>query len=429
MLDTTLFEKGDVVAVALSGGKDSVCLLDLLLKNANRLEISVKAINIDHSIRGIESENDSKFVKDYCDRFNVPLYFKKVDAVAYSKQNGYSLEQGARELRYLVFKEAVESGFCTKVATAHHASDNFETVLFNLFRGSGVQGLTGIKPISNSVIRPLLDVTRQEIDEYATFNDLQFVEDSTNFVPDYTRNYIRLNLVPIILEKFSGAVNSVSRLSKTLQEEDEFLNDLASSVINKKDGNLCLSTTLNPVIFKRATILVLKELGLVKDYEKVHIESVFSLISLKNGSQISLPNSIICVREYDSVVFYKNREILDAPTYNFGVGEFDFNENIVKITPCKERQNGLYIDANKVPKTAVIRKRQNGDTFTKFSGGTKKLKDYLIDKKIPKLKRDELVVIASGSDILAIFGVEISEKVKVENSTTNLLKLEFLKKE
>ncbi len=428
MLDVSLFNSGDIVAVALSGGKDSMCLLNLLLENAQKLGITVKAVNIDHSIRKIESENDSKFVKTYCQSLNVPLFFKKVDAINYSKQNGYSLEQGARELRYLVFKEAIESGFCTKIATAHHANDNFETVLFNMFRGSGVQGLTGIKAISNGVVRPLINATRNEIDEYVLKHSIPFVEDSTNLNADYTRNYIRLNIVPKILEKFNGAIDSVSRLTKTLQEEDEFLNDLAKNVIAMREGNFCLPTTLQSVIFKRATLLVLKELGITKDYEKAHIDGVFSLLNLKNGSQISLPNGIICVREYDSVVFYKNYQPLTAPIYNFKVGKFDFDGFSIKIEPCLQRESGLFIDENKVPKTAVIRNRQNGDVFTKFGGGTKKLKDYLIDKKIPKLKRDSLVVLASGNEILAIFGVEISDKVKVDEFTKSVLKLSITKK-
>ena len=423
MLDVSLFKNGDVVGVALSGGKDSMCLLDMLLKNASNLGITVKAVNVDHSIRGIESENDSNFVKNYCQSLNVPLYFKKVDAVAFSKENGYSLEQGARELRYSVFKEAIESGFCTKIATAHHANDNFETVLFNMFRGSGVQGLSGIKAVSNGVIRPLLNASRNDIDAYALRSNIPFVEDSSNLSTDYTRNYIRLNVVPLILEKFNGAINSVNRLTQTISEEDEFLNELAKKVIAKKDGNLCLPTSLEPVIFKRATLLILKELGVTKDYEKVHIDSAFSLLLLKNGSQITLPNGIICVREYDYVTFYKDLKTTLSPTYNFSVGEFNFNGTTIKIERTEKREDGLFIDENKVPKNCVIRTRQNGDVFTKFGGGTKKLKDYLIDKKIPKLKRDSLIVLASDNEILAIFGVEISDKVKCDSQTKNILKL------
>lgn len=423
MLDVSLFKNGDVVGVALSGGKDSMCLLDMFLKNAGNLGITIKAVNVDHSIRGIESENDSEFVKNYCQSFNVPLYFKKVDAVAFSKENGYSIEQGARELRYSVFKDAIESGFCTKIATAHHANDNFETVLFNIFRGSGVQGLSGIKAVSNGVIRPLLNASRNDIDAYAKNNNIPFVEDSSNLSADYTRNYIRLNVVPLILEKFNGAINSVNRLTQTISEEDEFLNELAKKVIAKKDGNLCLPTSLEPVIFKRATLLILKELGVTKDYEKVHIDSAFSLLSLKNGSQITLPNGIICVREYDYVTFYKDLKTTLSPTYNFSVGEFNFNGTTIKIERTEKRENGLFIDENKVPKNCVIRTRQNGDVFTKFGGGTKKLKDYLIDKKIPKLKRDSLIVLASDNEILAIFGVEISDKVKCDSQTKNILHL------
>ncbi len=423
MLNNSLINKGETVAVALSGGKDSMFLLHNLLLIKDELQLNIKAVNVDHSIRGEESISDSEFVKTYCQKLGVPLFFKKVDAVNYSKNKKLSLEQGARELRYGVFKEAVDSGFCNKIATAHHADDNFESVLFNLFRGSGISGICGIKESVGNIIRPILHVEKSEIDDFIVKNNIPYVTDSTNFDDDYTRNFIRLNLTPLIKEKFAGAVNSVNRLTKTAKKEDEFLNLCAENAVDKKGENYFLPVSLNEAIFNRATVIILKKCGLVKDYEKVHIDSVYNLTRLKNGSEVVLPKNIIAVKEYNSVVFYTQISKKCDSVYSFDLGTFDFITSTANVIIGNSNKSGLIVDANAIPKTAVIRTRRNGDTFKKFGGGTKKLKDYFIDKKIPKYYRDCIPLIANGSEILAIFGVEISSSVKTTKNTTNFLTL------
>ncbi len=431
MLNYSLINKGDTIAVALSGGKDSTFLLHLLLLCKDELQLTIKAVNIDHSIRGEESNRDSEFVKNYCQKLGVPLFFKKVDAVSYSKQNKISLEQGARELRYGVFKEAVLSGFCNKIATAHHAEDNFESVLFNLFRGSGIAGICGIKERVDYIIRPILQVEKCKIDKFIQENNVPFVTDSTNFDDDYTRNFIRLNLSPLIKEKFAGAINSVSRLSQTATKEDEFLNLCAESAIDKKGENYCLPITLNEVVFNRATILIFKKCGLIKDYEKAHVDSVYGLTKLKNGSQIVLPKNILAVKEYDYITFYSKEFKKCEAVYDFSLNSFDFiysTASVKAVKSLKQNQNALLIDGDAIPKNAVIRTRRNGDVFTKFNGGTKKLKDYFIDKKIPKLYRNCIPLIVCENQVLAIFGVEISDAIKVTDSTTNLLALTLKQK-
>ena len=253
MIDLSLIQKNQTIAVALSGGKDSMCLLTCLLALKNDYNLTIKAINIDHSIRGVESENDSLFVKNYCEKLGMPLAFFKVDAIEFSKENGYSLEQGARILRYQIFDKLLSENFADKIATAHHKSDNFETVLFNIFRGTGLKGVTGIPKQRDNFIRPLLNVTKAEIDSYIIKNNIPYVEDATNFDSDYTRNFIRNELSPKILDKFPSAEDAVYRLSQIAKEEDDFLDDLAKSYIKKENENYFISCEISPVLIKRST--------------------------------------------------------------------------------------------------------------------------------------------------------------------------------
>ncbi|MBR2376662.1 MAG: tRNA lysidine(34) synthetase TilS [Clostridia bacterium] len=413
-------EKNKVIAVALSGGKDSMCLLDLLLKSSKKLNITVKAVNIDHSIRGEESERDSNFVKDYCSKFNVPLKFFKVDAIKYSKENNLTVEEGARILRYNIFSSLLNENYADLIATAHHLSDNFETVLFNIFRGTSTKGLTGIPDKRDGFIRPLIDVTRGEIDKYISKNNIPFVEDSTNGDIDYTRNYLRNVVIPKILEKFPTAETSVKRLGEISREENDFLDDLANKNLDFNDGKYYLPVDLSPILLKRATKTILYNLGIKKDYESVHFKDVLKLTTLKSGSKINLPKNVVAVKEYNKLAFYIEGEKREVKSVKFKVGKFNFLDNtrIISATPL---DNALVFDGDKIPENAVIRTKRDGDVFKKFGGGTKKLKDYLIDKKIPRADRDNLPLVAVDNKILIIFGVEISDDIKITESTTNTL--------
>lgn len=427
MIDLSLIKKNQTIAVALSGGMDSMCLLHLLLDIKSEYNLTIKAINIDHSIRGKESEMDSLFVQTYCEKLEVPLKFFKVDATEFSKQNGYTLEQGARVLRYQIFDSLLSENFAGVIATAHHLSDNFETVLLNLFRGAGLKGLAGIPKSRNGYIRPLLNATKEEINNYVIKNSIPYTQDSTNFESDYARNYLRNEVVPKILDKFSSAETTVKRLSETASEEDEFLTNLASSYIKKGDKNYLLPCSLNAVLVKRASLTILKNLGVEKDYEAVNLNDIIKLLSLKNGSKITLPKGVVAVKEYDYINFYieeQKTEFLEVP---FEVKSYDFDKFSIVISN-KPLENSLTFDGDKIPKNAVIRTRKDGDIFKKFGGGTKKLKDFLIDKKIPRFERDNLLVLAENNQILLVFNVEISENIKVDNNTKNKLYAKIIAK-
>ncbi len=428
LIDLSRFNlKNKTVAVALSGGSDSVCLLHFLSTVSTKIGFSLKAINVEHGIRGESSINDSLFVKKLCDKESVPLLSFTVDTPAFSKAEKLSLEEGARILRYNCFREAIKSGFCDLVATAHHQSDNAETLLFNLFRGSGTEGVSGIEEMTKrGIIRPFINVSKDEITAYLKENDLSFVTDESNFDDKYTRNYLRQKVVPIIKQVFPNVEKSLARFRDIMETDADFLLEEAKKHLsfykNKVEIIPC-----HKALFSRAVIMALKFLGVKKDWEKKHIDDAFSLLEKENGKQINLLKGVVAVKEYDKIVLFKSKEqaLKELP---FFIGEQDFCGKI-QISPCpipKDLKDGFYIDVDKIPSSAVIRTKREGDVFTKFGGGTKSLGDYFTDKKIPLRERDFIPLIADGKEVLIILGVAISDKVKIDKTTNKVAKINFL---
>lgn len=446
----SLFRKGQVVGVALSGGKDSVCLLDLLLAEREKLGIGVVCINVDHGIRGENSAKDSLFVKELCERKGIPLYYRKVDCPAYCGEHKTGVEEGARILRYRVFAEAVESGFCNIVATAHHRSDNAETVLFRLFRGSGPAGLCGIKEQSENgtIVRPLLRAGREEIDRYVKEKGLSYVTDETNADSAYARNFLRNEAMPLISERFPGAEEAICRFAEILARDEEFFCGEAEKYVTVSRGEISVKSGLPYALFSRAVLSVFKRLGITENYDKRHIDLLFSLQNERNGAEADLPSGISAVNDYGKITFRKGgrKEKADAlpddgipfAKQAFSVGEQRFaiapaetGERKALFTECREEtlfpaRKTLFFDGDKIPEGGVFRTRRAGDVFTPFGGKRKKLKEYLIDKKIPARFRDGLALLCRGSEVIFICGIEISDGIKVDKSTSNMLKCYLL---
>ena len=431
------------VAVAVSGGGDSMALLHYLCAQQKKLNFKVIALNVEHGIRDEQSLKDTEFVKIYCKQNKIPLLTYSVNSIDYAKENKLSLEQSARILRYECFYTALNSQKCQVIATAHHSRDNAESVLLNLFRGTGIKGLKGILPnFEDKIIRPFLSVSKQEIEQYLSKHKIPFVTDQTNLCDDYTRNFIRLNILPKIKEIFPEVENSISRLSALVSSEDEFLDSLAEKSLIVQDNLVKIPLTLAPVLFNRGVILALKKLGVKKDWAKVHVDDVSSLTNKENGKFITLPQNVVAVREYDVITLKQNAStpLTEFNAFTFKVGSFNYNGNSFSVEECKDitkvknllnnracnTQNGkkpLFVDGDAIPKTAVIRIRQKGDKFTPFNCGSKTLSDYFTDKKIPLLMRDSYPVLADGKEILAIFGIEISQKLKINSDTKKIIKL------
>lgn len=423
-----LIKPGEVVGVGVSGGIDSMCLLHFLNANKQLLDIDVVAIHINHGIRE-ESDDEARFVVQKCREMGVRVYKFSIDAPKIAKDKRISVETAAREGRYGVFDALVKKDIIDKVALAHHQSDQAETILMHIFRGCGANGAKGMEPIRDGIyIRPMLKVSKEEINLYASTNNIEFVEDSSNADNSYTRNYVRNVLMKDILKKWPNAVEAINNFAEAVSDDDDYIQSIIDTnalLVDEKIVQMpCSYFSGSSAIYSRIVFKALALIGVTKDIERKHIEMIKDLAtSMENGKKIRLPYDIVVSKEYDYLTFENNYvekpqlsktlkcEEFEAPNYG--------NIVIKRVKTDKMNEAGaLYFDYRKVPKTARWRYREDGDVFEKFGGGTKKLKSFLIDKKIPVRLRDYIPVLADENEVYVIAGVEVSEKVRVEDVPT-----------
>ncbi len=425
--ENDLIKPGERIGVGVSGGSDSIALVHFLNSVKEELDIEVIAIHIDHGIRE-ESRDEANFVISKCKEMGVRAYKFKIDSPKIAKEKNISLETAAREGRYSIFNSLLKKDVVDKIALAHHLSDQAETILMHIFRGSGVSGARGMEAVRDKAfIRPLLNTAKEEILDYINFNSLDYVEDSSNIDNSYSRNFLRNIIMPKILSKWPGAIRAITNFGKTLKEDDDYINSQIyddAIIYEEKEAKIPLSYFLYPApIITRMIIKALKSIGVKVDFEKKHIDLIKELaFSSENGKKLSLPFEVVAIKDYDYLTLANRKKDIPDFKCEFKCGEFDVNGigklivKRVKEFPIKE--NTIYLDYRKVPKSAFWRLRKEGDIFTKFGGGTKKLKSYMIDKKIPQRKRDIIPVLADENEIYAIAGVEISEKVKMTGEPT-----------
>ena len=429
-----MIKRGQTVAVGLSGGADSVCLLLSACEKSEKLGFKTVAVNVEHGIRGQSSVNDSAFCKKLCDELGVKLYSFSVDAPDHAFKNGLSLEQAARKLRYDCFFECIEKGLCDVVAVAHHLSDNAETVLFNILRGAGLKGAAGIPASSygGKIVRPLLNCKKEDLLSYLEEKNASFVTDESNFDLNFTRNALRLDVLPNIKRYFPQAENSLVRFGAAAKEDDDYLNMLAEKELSAVPGGYAISVNAPYPLFSRALISALKKLGVEKDYEKRHVDDVFALTHNQTGKEIHLPKNVYAVKVYDRVEI-RTKSADNRPIAPFLLGETVIDRRVLKAERIEASAvvfgDGLYFDLDKLPKACVIRKKEDGDVFTKFNGQTVTLKKYLTDKKIPSVEKKSLLVLAKEKTVFAIANIEISSFIKIDKHTTNIIKLSCITKE
>lgn len=421
-----LIKKGETVGVALSGGKDSVCLLFLLKELSESIGFNLVAVNVEHGIRGESSLNDTLFCKNLCEKLSVPFKGYTVDVLSLVKKDGLSLEEAARKLRYECFYDAVKIGFCNKIACAHHKNDNVETVIFNLLRGTTVSGLRGMEEVSvdGVIVRPMLGVSKDDIDEYINRNGIDYVSDETNDDVKYTRNFIRHEVLPLLSSRFPGVYDSVERLSLSAKSDDAYLYSLAKKELVYSGGVAYISCDAPKPIFSRAAILALKALGVQKDFDNSHIAALFDLTRNQSGKQVDLLGGLYGVKEGDKIAIKRKKEKIGFLT-EFKKGIISVSDGKLVIEDAREyKKDGTnYVDYDKIPHDAVVRKRLVGDVFYKFGGGKVSLKKFLTDKKIPKDEKDKLYLVASGNIVYVIIGVEISSLCKIDENTRNIVKI------
>jgi len=421
-----LINAKEKIAVACSGGKDSMALLHFLYTHKEELGIQLAVVNVDHGIRE-NSANDSLFVIKYCEKNGIACYPYKVNAVQFAEDKKLTLEQAARECRYKIFKNLVSKKIVDKIALAHHMQDQAETILLNIFRGTGIAGASGMDYVRDDIyIRPFLNVSRAEISAYITSNDIPYVEDETNQDTDYNRNYIRNKIMPLIRSRWSNADAMIASFGKNCRQDENYIQSTISDkaiVLEDHLARVYSSYFVYPKAYVYRLILkALKGIGITHNIERKHLKLIYDMaIEADNGTKINLPEGLTVIKEYNFITFTNRNVKANKKTYPFTKGKLDVsNFGLIETFVTKKMEVDKYthlIDALKLPKNAVWRFRKDGDVFEKFGGGTKSLSDYLIDKKVPVRLRSMLPVLADDKEVYIIAGVEISDKIKVDKNT------------
>lgn len=401
----------DSIAVAVSGGRDSVALLHFLAHGGFCRKLSV--LHVNHRIRGEESEEDRDFVLSLAAEYGLPALSYEENVPAFCAERGYGIEQGARIVRREIFERTVSSGKADRVLTAHHLSDQTESVLMHVFRGCGIDGLCGMKEDDGVIFRPLLATPRELVERYIAENGLRYREDSTNADPSYTRNYLRGTVIPAIKKMYPSLDENVRRLSAAARDAAAYI-DTASADPRAQNGEALIpdeAFVRHPAAVAASVAKALSAVGARVDSERVHIEAIEALYFKNCGARVCLPHDFVAERRRGGVaVFRAEKAEKDMSEAAFGEGRFEIGGRAF----CVNKEGGeLRLDAAKVPEGSVFRTRRVGDRFRRFGGGDKTLGDYLTDIKYPKSRRDSLAVLAHGNRVLAVVGVEISSDVAV----------------
>ena len=437
--------RGRRVCIALSCGGDSVALFDWCVRHAAANRITLSAVHVEHGIRGSASQQDAAFINTLCARACVPLFCFAEDVPALAAVWGTGLEEAGRRVRYARFCKLLAEDKADVVFTAHHAGDNAESVLLNLFRGASLAGAGGIRAFlpaeelcarfapeflsasvsasvaapsltGKGVARPMLALPKAEVEAYLAARALTWRTDESNADTSFARNFVRAAVLAPAKQRFPAAERHLYAFSRLAQEDEAFLSSLAAARLTRQeDGSFRIPQETPRPLFLRACARAFRALG-AEDASLSSFEAAASLIGARSGAERDLPCGVRAVREYDAVVLFRPAPAADY-AYPFAEGEFACGAYTVRIeaggVPKKERglMRPLCFDAAALPRGCLLRPRRAGDTFTKFGGGTKKLKDWFIDQKIPRRLRD-LPVIACGSTVYAVCGAEISEQVR-----------------
>ncbi len=454
-----MINEGDKIAVGVSGGADSVCLFHVLLKLSPIYNLTLFVVHVNHGIRGAEADEDEAYVKKLCSDNKVSFTLVKADVKSLAAREGMSEEEAGRKVRYEAFRDCFDKNKCNKIAIAHNKNDNAETVLFHLFRGSGIKGLTGIPPVRQSIIRPLLCIGRGEIENYLKENGIRYQIDRTNLVQDYSRNKIRHQIISFAQKEINtNSVEHIVKAAEKLLEIDAYLEkniDIAFEevvIYHKREEAYEIKIeklrqedlAIQKGIIRRIYGKLASQL---KDVEALHVELILALTKRQVGKSVNLPYDILAVRGYHTITMKinPNKKLRDELQVKGGEDPLmeqslsipgdvyipQTNQTLhVKLINYKKNmiipRNGYtkWFDYDKIKNTVLIRTRREGDFIQIDSkGGRKKMKALFIDEKIPREKRDFLPLLADGAHIMWVVGGRMSEAYKVSEETKVILEI------
>lgn len=449
ILRDNLISEGDKIVVGVSGGPDSVCLLHLLSRLREDMNIQIYAVHLNHQLRGLDAHMDALYTMNLCDRLNITCLIRSIDVEGFCIEHKYSIEDGARRLRYHIFDEVKNRVGADKIAVGHNKNDQAETVIMRLMRGSSMNGLRGIdKKREDGIIRPILDFKREEIEDYCKRHNLSPKIDATNLEAIYTRNKIRLKLIPYMKEEFNkNVVDNIVRLSDSLRVDCDFIDSIVKKALLDTtkvlpDRVYIYTSHLKKYHEAISTRVVMESIrnliGDTNQIEKVHIDDIISLIpDEKKNRKLDIPRGIKAFRT-SNYIMLTTGEIKDSDIeYEMGVRP-ESRQYIAEIDKClitsikdidEYDKNSIdegiqYIDIGKIKGKLVIRNRRPGDKI-KLSGGTKKVKQLFMDLKIPKEDRNKIPLLVDSEEVVAVVGLRINEKYRVDAFTKKVLSIEI----
>lgn len=454
--ENEIIKQGDKILVALSGGPDSVCLLHILYRLKDTFNLELGAIHINHMLRGEEADNDEKYIIKLCDKLGINHYVKRINIEYVARDTNVSLEVAGRNERYKAFEEIREKYEYDKIAVAHNANDQAETVLMRIMRGTGLEGLTGIKAKRiDGIIRPILCLNREEIEEYCEKNNLNPRIDASNYERIYSRNKVRLDILPYMRENFNkDIVDTLNRMTLLLQKDNEFIEEYSNRCYNIYCENYGEKIKISKNLFEkemdsiitRVLIKVFKEISNShQNFEMKHIYEIVNLAKKGTGKKINLTNKIICENLYGDIIFIKEekskekidnniikinkQDISNKVAFDDYIIKFEIVENKNKVEFSKNNLIKLF-DYDNIEKEIIIRYRKDGDKITPLGmNGSKKLKDIFIDLKIPRENRNTIPIVCFDDNISWVVGYKTSQLFKVTKDTNKILKITFDRKE
>lgn len=451
-------DRKKVITVGFSGGADSVCLLSCLADAG----CNVRAVHVHHMMRAEEARRDADFARDFCAQRGIPFELVQVNVPQYARANGLTPEQAARCLRYRALREAAGGGL---IAVAHNLNDQAETVLMRLVRGSGTAGLAAMQEVSGDIIRPLLYVSRKQIEEYCRKHGLEYVTDSTNLEPDCTRNILRLEVLPMLEKINPDAVKCIVRTSLLAKSDEEYLRAqagaCAETIMTVQDDSVIIDARgllqLPPALAGRVLRLGMERAESTVDFELHHVKACLELCRGQSGRRLSLARGVTALYSGGSLLLIppdkagcKTENAVqrgaaaggkgtgavspaeEGAELPFREGSFFLEDTAVRISPAgsanqADRRAGCeYIF---LPDTAgvVLRRRRSGDRIHPLGApGSKSLKKFLIDKKVPLYKRDSLVLAARGSEVLAVIGLTVAQSAAVKGQSGGIYRIEVI---
>lgn len=453
---------GDKVIAGVSGGADSVCLFLMLLELREKIGFDLIAVHVHHGLRGEAADQDQRFVEALCEQHRIPLEIFRVNLESIAKKRKQSLEEAGRMVRREAFDSVCKKYGGNKIALAHHQNDNAETLLWNLSRGTGLDGLGGIRPVNGKFIRPLLCMNRKEIEEYLAKRKQSYCIDETNAGTDYTRNKLRHLVLPILEEQVnSAAVRHMNETMEQIWELQEYMQEQVEAAyqecVQEHFEKACWiqiqqkSFETFPELIKKMVIRKGMEQvgGKKRDLSHKHVDVMMELMNKQVGRTLDLPYEMHAKRNYEGIRLEKQR------TYSFGEekkaeimqecmselnipGETILADRNLKLR-CKilEKPKNLSIkdipqkiytkwfDYGIIKSSLYIRTRQAGDTIViDEKGHQKKLKNWFVDEKIPKEVRDSQLLLAENNEILWVLGHRMSQAYQVKQSTKWILQIE-----